>query len=223
MSQLTDIKLICFDLDGTLVNSVPDLRLALNAMLDDLALPHVNDLLVKTWVGDGIPKMVERSLLHVQGKVSSEAELTQAVSIFEGYYQQFLNTESGLYPAVRSTLFSLQDKGYKIALITNKAEQFLPKLLAYFGINRCFDLLLGGDTLSKNKPDPMQVNHACEYFNIPLSQAVMVGDSRNDILAGQNAKIKTIALTYGYNYGEPIADINPDYIINHFDELLTLL
>jgi len=223
MSQLTDIKLICFDLDGTLVNSVPDLRLALNAMLDDLALPHVNDLLVKTWVGDGIPKMVERSLLHVLGKASSVAELAQAVSIFEGYYQQFLNTESGLYPAVRSTLFSLQDKGYKIALITNKAEQFLPKLLAYFGINRCFDLLLGGDTLSKNKPDPMQVNYACEYFNIPLSQAVMVGDSRNDILAGQNAKIKTIALTYGYNYGDPIADINPDYIINHFDELLTLL
>ncbi|MBB1271425.1 MULTISPECIES: phosphoglycolate phosphatase [Psychromonas] len=223
MPKLTDIKLICFDLDGTLVNSVPDLRLALNAMLDDLVLPHVNDLLVKTWVGDGIPKMVERSLLHVLGKASSEAELTHAVSIFEGYYQQFLNTESGLYPAVRSTLFSLQDKGYKIALITNKAEQFLPKLLAYFGINRCFDLLLGGDTLSKNKPDPMQVNHACEYFNVALSQAVMVGDSRNDILAGQNAKIKTIALTYGYNYGEPIADINPDYIINHFDELLTLL
>ena len=223
MSQLTDIKIICFDLDGTLVNSVPDLRLALNAMLDDLALPHVNDLLVKTWVGDGIPKMVERSLLYVQGKASSEAELIQAVSIFEEYYQQFLNTESGLYPAVRSTLFSLQDKGYKIALITNKAEQFLPKLLAYFGINRCFDLLLGGDTLSKNKPDPMQIFHACEYFNVPLSQAVMVGDSRNDILAGQNAKIKTIALTYGYNYGEPIADINPDYIINHFDELLTLL
>ncbi|WP_298939465.1 phosphoglycolate phosphatase [uncultured Psychromonas sp.] len=223
MSPITDIKLICFDLDGTLVNSVPDLRLALNSMLDDLSLPNVNGLIVKTWVGDGIPKMVERCLLHVQDKTISDAELTQAVTIFEGYYQQFLNTESGLYPAVKSTLFSLQDKGYKIALITNKSEKFLPKLLKYFGINRCFDLLIGGDTLVKNKPDAMQVNHACEHFNISQSQTVMVGDSRNDILAGKNAQVKTIALTYGYNFGDPIADMNPDYLINHFDELLTLL
>jgi len=223
MPQIIDIKLICFDLDGTLVNSVPDLRLALNAMLDDLSLAHVNGLIVKTWVGDGIAKMVERCLLHVQGKVSTESELAAAIVVFEDYYLQFLNTESGLYPAVKSTLFSLQDKGYKIALITNKSEQFLPKLLAYFGINRCFDLLVGGDSLAKNKPDPMQVNHACEYFGVTKSQVVMVGDSCNDILAGQNAQVKTIALTYGYNYGKPIADINPDYIINHFDELLTLL
>jgi len=222
MSPITDIKLICFDLDGTLVNSVPDLRLALNSMLDDLSLPHVNGLIVKTWVGDGIAKMVERCLLHVQGKASTESELAAAVVIFEGFYQQFLNTESGLYPAVKSTLFSLQDKGYKIALISNKSEQLLPKLLAYFGINRCFDLLVG-DSLAKNRLDPIQVNHACDYFGLIKSQVVMVGDSRNDILAGQNAQVKTIALTYGYNYGDPIADINPDYIINHFDELLTLL
>lgn len=223
MSEITNIKLICFDLDGTLVNSVPDLRLALNAMLDDLSLPHVNGLVVKTWVGDGIPKMVERCLLHVQNKASNESDLDNAVTIFEGYYKQFLNTESGLYPAVKSTLFSLQDKGYKIALITNKAEKFLPELLTYFGIERCFDLLIGGDTLAKNKPEPMQVNHACEHFNVSKSEAVMVGDSRNDILAGQNASVKTIALTYGYNFGDPIADVNPDYLINHFDELLTLL
>ena len=222
MSPITDIKLICFDLDGTLVNSVPDLRLALNSMLDDLSLPHVNGLIVKTWVGDGIAKMVERCLLHVQGKASTESELAAAVVIFEGFYQQFLNTESGLYPAVKSTLFSLQDKGYKIALISNKSEQLLPKLLAYFGINRCFDLLVG-DSLAKNRLDPIQVNHACDYFGLIKSQVVMVGDSRNDILAGQNAQVKTIALTYGYNYGDHIADINPDYIINHFDELLTLL
>jgi phosphoglycolate phosphatase len=223
MTQLTGIKLICFDLDGTLINSVPDLRLALNTMLDDYSLPHVNDLIVKTWVGDGIAKMVERCLQHTQGKVPNNEELKKAVAIFETYYQQCLNTEAGLYPSVKSTLFSLQDKGYKIALVTNKAEKFLPDLLAYFGIERCFDLLLGGDTLAKNKPDPMQVNYACDYFNVTKAQTVMVGDSRNDILAGQNAPVTTIALTYGYNYGEPIADINPDYIINHFDELLTLL
>lgn len=223
MTQIADIKLICFDLDGTLVNSVPDLRLALNAMLNEYSLPLVNGLIVKTWVGDGIPKMVERCLQHVQAKDYSDEELKNAVDVFQGYYQQFLNTESGLYPAVKKTLFLLQDKGYKIALVTNKAEKFLPELLDYFDIKRCFDLLLGGDTLAKNKPDPMQVDHACDVFKVEKSQVVMVGDSRNDILAGQNAQVKTIALTYGYNFGEPIADINPDFIINHFDELLTLL
>ena len=91
MPQITDIKLICFDLDGTLVNSVPDLRLALNSMLEDLSLPNVNGLIVKTWVGDGITKMVERCLLHVKDKAISDVELTEAVAIFEGYYQQFLN------------------------------------------------------------------------------------------------------------------------------------
>lgn len=223
MNKLTDIKLICFDLDGTLVNTVPDLRLALNAMLAELSLPLVNGLVVKNWVGDGIPKMVERCLQHVNHTVSTESELKDAVRIFESYYQQFLNTESGLYPSVKKTLFSLQDKGYKIALITNKAERFLPELLDYFDIKRCFDLLIGGDTLTKNKPDPMQIEYACKNFNLSSAQTVMVGDSRNDIYAGQRAQVKTIALTYGYNFGEPIADINPDFTINHFDELLTLL
>jgi len=223
MSEITNIKLICFDLDGTLVNSVPDLRLALNAMLDELSLSHVNGLVVKTWVGDGIVKMVERCLLHVTNQPSSDIELTKAVTIFETYYHQFLNTESGLYPAVKSTLFALKDKGYKMVLVTNKAEKFLPDLLAFYGIDRCFDLLLGGDTLSKNKPDPMQVNYACEHFNVEASETVMVGDSRNDILAGQHASVSTIALTYGYNFGEPISEMQPTYLINHFDELLTLL
>lgn len=220
MPKLSDIKLICFDLDGTLVNSVPDLRLSLNAMLDELNLTHVNDLIVKTWVGDGIAKMVERCLLHIN---ANDIDLKNAIAIFEGYYQQFLNTESGLYPAVKSSLFSLQDRGYKIALITNKAEAEVPSLLEYFGIHRCFDLLIGSDSLTKNRPGEMKINAACEHFNLDKNQVVMVGGSRHDIVAGQNAQVKTIALTYGYNYGESIEDINPDFIINHFDELLTLL
>lgn len=223
MTQITNIKLICFDLDGTLVNSVPDLRLALNLMLDDLNLANVQDSDVRNWVGNGIPKMVERALVYVRVENLDDELIAKAVTIFEKHYEQVLNTESGLYPAVKETLFKLKDKGYKIALVTNKAEQFLPDLLAYFEIASCFDLLLGGDTLAKNKPDPMQVDYACEQFAVDKSEVVMVGDSRNDILAGQNAGVASIALTYGYNYGEPISEINPDYIIDNFDELLTLL
>ena len=220
MTKIESIKLICFDLDGTLVDSVPDLRLALNAMMDDFKLPHCQDEQIKTWVGNGIPKLVERALLYVGNK---EVAQQDALSCFEKHYQHYLNSASCLYDGVAETLRALKSKGYQTALITNKAEQFLPDLLTNFEIKDCFDLVIGGDTLAKNKPDPMQVNFALSHFSVSKAQAVMVGDSKNDILAGQNAGLKSIALTYGYNYGEPVSLLNPDYIIDQFNELLVLL
>lgn len=222
-SSLSNIKLICFDLDGTLVDSVPDLRLALNAMLNDFSLPNCEDKDVKNWVGDGIPTMVERSLIFAEHEQPSNALLKQAINIFETYYQQFLNTESGLYPHVAPTLKILKSKGYKIALVTNKAERFLPELLSFYNVDAYFDLLIGGDTLAKRKPDPMQVDFACDHFSVLKLETIMIGDSRNDILAGQNAGVQCIALTYGYNYGQPVSALNPDYIIDNFNELLNLL
>ena len=223
MAKIENIKLICFDLDGTLVDSVPDLRLALNAMLDEYQLSHCVAAEIKNWVGNGLGKLVERALLHVGKTEFDEPFFKQALSLFEKHYAVYLNSASTLYPDVKETLQALQAKGYKIALVTNKAEQFLPELLNNFQIADYFDLLLGGDTLTQNKPQPMQVNFACEQFNINKAATVMVGDSKNDILAGQNAFVKTIALTYGYNYGEPVANLNPDFIINQFNELLDLL
>ncbi|WP_413700688.1 phosphoglycolate phosphatase [Psychromonas sp. KJ10-10] len=220
MNKIDNIKLICFDLDGTLVDSVPDLRLALNAMLNEFELPHCKDEDIKTWVGNGIPKLVERALKHVGNQTVSQCE---ALSRFEQHYQHYLNSASCLYDNVAETLKTLKSRGYETALITNKAEQFLPDLLANFKISDYFDLVLGGDSLAKNKPDPMQVNYALEHFSCDKTQAVMVGDSKNDILAGKNAGLVSIALTYGYNYGEPVSLLNPDYIIDQFNELLVLL
>jgi phosphoglycolate phosphatase len=220
MAKIENIKLICFDLDGTLVDSVPDLRLALNAMLDEFQLSHCQDEQIKTWVGNGLPKLVERALLHVGNNLVSQQA---ALNCFEKHYQHYLNRASCLYENVAQTLCSLKAHGYKTALITNKAEQFLPALLNHFKINDYFDLVIGGDTLAKNKPDPMQVNFALKHFCFDKEQAVMVGDSKNDILAGQNAGLLSIALTYGYNYGEPVSLLKPDYIIDQFNELLMLL
>ncbi len=223
MAKINEIKLICFDLDGTLVDSVPDLRLGLNAMLDEYQLQHCQDQEIKTWVGNGLPKLVERALIHVGKNDYDQAYFEQALATFEKQYQHYLNSASGLYDGVAETLQALKNKGYKTALITNKAQQFLPQLLSFFNIADSFDLVLGGDTLSRNKPDPMQVDFACEHFVVSKAETIMVGDSRNDILAGQNANVRTIALTYGYNYGEPVSTLNPDFIINQFNELLDLL
>ncbi|WP_022939843.1 phosphoglycolate phosphatase [Psychromonas hadalis] len=220
MAKIENIKLICFDLDGTLVDSVPDLRLALNAMLDEFQLSHCHDQQIKTWVGNGLLKLVERALVHADNQIVTQSD---AFNCFEKHYQHYLNSASCLYPDVAHTLKTLKSRGYRTALITNKAERFLPELLKYFNIEEHFDLVIGGDTLTKNKPDPMPVNFALEHFSVDKSQAVMVGDSKNDILAGQNAGLLSIALTYGYNYGEPVSLLNPDYIIDQFNELLTLL
>lgn len=220
MAQINNIKLICFDLDGTLVDSVPDLRLALNSMMDDFQLPHCQDEQIKTWVGNGLPKLVERALLYVGNQQVLQQE---AFSCFKKHYQHYLNSASCLYDGVAETLRALKKKGYQTALVTNKAEQFLPDLLNHFNISDCFDLVIGGDTLVRNKPDPMQVDFALSHFSVVKSEAIMVGDSKNDILAGQNAGLKCIALTYGYNYGESVSLLNPDYIIDQFDELLVLL
>jgi phosphoglycolate phosphatase len=223
MASINNIKLICFDLDGTLVDSVPDLRLALNAMLDQFQLPHCQDREIKKWVGNGLPKLVERALKYVGKTDVDQPFFVAALNLFEQHYQHYLNSASCLYEGVVETLQVLKERGYKIALITNKAEQFLADLLAGFEIADHFDLLLGGDTLAKNKPDPMQVDYACKHFAVSKTQTVMVGDSLNDILAGQNANVRTIAVTYGYNYGKSVATLNPDFIINQFNELLELL
>lgn len=223
MAKIKNIKLICFDLDGTLVDSVPDLRLALNAMLDEYQLPHCQDQQIKNWVGNGLPKLVERALIFAGKSDVDELFFKRALSTFEKHYSTYLNSASTLYQGVEQTLQLLKSRGYKIALVTNKAEQFLPELLNNFHISDYFDLLLGGDTLAENKPHPMQVNFASEKLKVSKAETVMVGDSKNDILAGQNALVKTIALTYGYNYGEPVANLNPDFIINQFNELLDLL
>jgi len=223
MTKINNIELICFDLDGTLVDSVPDLRLALNAMLDEYQLTHCLEADIKTWVGNGIPKLVERALEHVVRDGRAQLIFKDALPSFEKHYRHYLNSASSLYEGVAETLQQLKARGYQIALVTNKAEQFLPGLLQGFNIADKFDLLLGGDTLSKNKPDSMQVDFACAHFGVSKAQAIMVGDSRNDILAGQNAKVQTIALTYGYNYGLPVSTLNPDFIIDQFNELLELL
>ncbi|MBF0657639.1 phosphoglycolate phosphatase [Psychrobacter sp. NG25] len=217
-----DKQLLIFDFDGTLIDSVPDLADATNAMLTTLSKETYPIETIRNWIGNGSRLLVERALV---GKVEVlENELTveeadHAEQIFFEAYKNLSGSKTVAYPDVDSGLKKLKDAGYTLALVTNKPIRFVPKILQSFGWQDLFSEVLGGDSLSTKKPDPAPLLHVCEALNVSPEQAVMIGDSRNDILAGQNANMDTLGLSYGYNYGQDIRELNPTEAFDSFQAL----
>ncbi|MBH0005560.1 phosphoglycolate phosphatase [Psychrobacter sp. SWN149] len=215
-------QLLIFDFDGTLIDSVPDLADATNAMLTTLGKDTYSIETIRNWIGNGSRLLVERALV---GKVEVlEGELTveeadHAEQIFFEAYKNLSGSKTVAYPDVDSGLKQLKAAGYTLALVTNKPIRFVPKILQSFGWQDLFSEVLGGDSLSTKKPDPAPLLHVCEALNVSPEQAVMIGDSRNDILAGQNAKMDTLGLSYGYNYGQDIRELNPTEAFDSFQAL----
>lgn len=218
--SLSNIKGIAFDLDGTLLDSAPDLGAAINVMLTDLGANTVCDQVSRRWVGNGMPKLVQRAMAHAD---IADCEYQRAFTSFTSAYAADSSSRSSLYRGVAQALAQLQQLAMPMALITNKAERFLPQLLADFKLESYFSVVLGGDTLAEKKPHPMPLLHVCQLWSIEPQQLLMVGDSKNDIQAGQAAGAQTLGLTYGYNYGEHIALSNPDRVADNLLELVELL
>lgn len=221
---LTGKRLIALDLDGTLIDSVPDLAAALVRALNDegLAVPAQEE--VSHWVGNGTRKLVERGLawaLDTPVEVVDEALAARVYAAFMDYYGDVPHRLTRLYPDVAKTLFALKDAGFLLVLVTNKPERFIAPLLEHFAVNEAFSLCLGGDSLARKKPDPLPLNHAAAHFGVPAGACVMVGDSRHDMAAGKAAGFATAALTYGYNHGEPISESAPDALLDSLSELLS--
>lgn len=212
-------SLIIFDLDGTLIDSVPDLADGVDKMLAHFDKSPAGVANVRTWVGNGSVKLVERALVWAG---LPDDELNHAHDLFLQAYAQ-CQGKTVEYDGVTVGLNALLEKGFTLAICTNKPSQFLPDILAKMGWTDKFACVIGGDSLAAKKPNPEPLLHICQTLGIDKSQAVMVGDSKNDILAGQNAGITTLALTYGYNYGEPIADSRPDGVFDEFGDLVTSL
>ena len=213
-----------FDLDGTLVDSVPDLATALNQMLSHYQLPTYDEQIIRHWVGNGARVLVERGLSggaeinhhHMQ------PEIDAALEKFLFYYRTLKTKSTVLYEGVFDTLHALKNRGYTLVLITNKPSEFIEPILSAFSLSALFSLTIGGDSLPEKKPSALPLLYACEKLHISPSQCVMVGDSKNDILAAKAANIKSIGLTYGYNYGESIATYQPDWVLDNFSDILKL-
>ncbi|MGY4533579.1 phosphoglycolate phosphatase [Pseudomonas sp. TE3786] len=213
-------RLVMFDLDGTLIDSVPDLAAAVDQMLKQLKRPAAGIEQVRTWVGNGVRVLVRRALAgDMDHATVSEEDTEQALAIFMELYADN-HALSTLYPGVRVTLKWLKSQGIEMALITNKPERFVGPLLDEMRIGRYFRWIIGGDTLPQQKPDPAALNVVMQMAEVSAAEAIFVGDSRSDVLAAKAAGVQCIALSYGYNHGRPIAEEDPALVIDDLRELL---
>lgn len=212
-------ELLLLDLDGTLIDSVPDLAKAVDSMLGILGMSLAGPERVARWVGDGADMLVRRALADGDedaAKTLIQAQVTNARQYFDSAYMRCLHQATGAFPGVDEFL---QATGKKV-LITNKPRQFTEPLITSLGWGSHFEFLLCGDDLSERKPSPVPVLHACKELGISVENTLMVGDSRADIQAAKSAGVASVAVTYGYNHGEDIRGSAPDLVIDSLNQLL---
>ena len=215
-------KALFFDLDGTLIDSVPDLTLAVNEMLTTLGRETYDESVIRYWVGNGAQTLVKRALLgrrDIDNTPIDPEKFQHALEIFLHAYQNHLCRATHPYPHVSQTLQNLSQKGYRLAVITNKPKAFVAPILEGLKLANYIEAWLGGDSLPQKKPDPLPLLHMCQTFHISVDDAVMVGDSKNDILAANACGMDSVGVTYGYNYGEAIGVHHPTIIVDDFGAL----
>ena len=212
-------KLIMIDVDGTLVDSVPDLAYCIDEMMQKLGLQKWGETKVRHWVGNGVPKLVERALTgELEGRPIKDV-FDIAYPIFLDLYEDNSAERSYLYDGVREGLDYLKSQRYQLGCVTNKSEQFTHPLLKALGIFNDFKIIISGDTLPKRKPDPMPLLYCAERFNLKPEECLMLGDSVSDVKAARAAGFDIICMSYGYNHGNDIADENPDLVIDSMSQL----
>ncbi|WP_106478476.1 phosphoglycolate phosphatase [Phytohalomonas tamaricis] len=221
---LYDIRLIAYDLDGTLVDSAPDLAAAVDLALEERNMPPAGIERVRTWVGNGSRKLIERALVDAVARglclPFDQAALDAVHDRFLHYYAQAPCERTVCYPGVEECLSAQHARGITQILITNKPKLFIAPILEALELDDVFAMTLGGDSLNEKKPHPAPLLFAAERFDIPAAQCLMIGDSKNDVLAGQAAGFRTLAVPYGYNHGEPVADSRPDWMVETLKELV---
>lgn len=217
--MLAKPEMVLIDVDGTLVDSVPDLAWCVDEMMRRLDMPERGEASVRHWVGNGVPRLVERALTNDLDGMPEQALFDKAYPVFLDLYADNTCKRSALYEGVKEGLAYLQSAGYRLGCVTNKAGQFTLPLLKDLGIYDVFEIVIAGDTLPKKKPDPLPLLHAAEQLGVTPAQSLMLGDSMSDVKAARAAGFRIVCMSYGYNHGEDIRDSSPDAVIDSMAEL----
>ncbi len=215
--------MVLIDVDGTLVDSVPDLAYCVDEMLKALDMPVRGEDRVRHWVGNGVERLVRRALINQLDGEPDEALFEKAMPIFNELYAENTSKRSCLYPGVKEALDFLKSTDVKIGCVTNKAAQFTLPIIRDLGIADYFELVVCGDTLAKKKPDPLPLLHSAEKLGVKPENSLMLGDSMSDVKAARAAGFDIICMSYGYNHGEDIRDSKPDAVVDSMDEIRNLI
>ena len=215
--------MVLIDVDGTLVDSVPDRAYCVDELMKQLDMPVRGEDVVRHWVGNGVERLVRRALINQLDGEPDEALFQKAIPIFEALYAENTSKRSCLYPGVQEALDFLKTTGVRIGCVTNKAAQFTLPILKDLHISDYFEMVVCGDELPKKKPDPMPLLHVAEKLGVRPEESLMLGDSMSDVKAARAAGFDIICMSYGYNHGEDIRDYNPDAVVDSMDEVKGLI
>ena len=200
---------LCFDLDGTLVDSVPDITFSVNEMLQQLQLAEVDETVARTWIGNGAAKLIERALIHVIGEKPNSQMLEKAKELFFIAYEKNIAVKTTLYPGCIEVLEHFSSHNIPLACVTNKPRKFTPPLLEKLGMAGFFKALVCGDDLPTQKPDPAMLLNAVGQLAGEPDGGYMIGDSETDIATANAAGTGAIYVSYGYNRGVSVEKYQP--------------
>ena len=207
------IRSITIDLDGTLLDTVPDLAAAANAMLREMGRAELPIAAIAAFIGRGIPKLVARCLPDLDDDAVEQAQV-----IFRRHYAIENGRRSALFPGVLEGLQAFRAAGLPMAVITNKAAAFTEPLLVATQLDSWFEFAVSGDSLPHKKPHPAQLLHACERMGTSPAENLHIGDSHHDAVAARAAGCPVFIVPYGYNEGEDVQGIDCDAIVASLEE-----
>ena len=217
------IAAVMIDLDGTLLDTVPDLAAAAGRMLAALGLPGPTQEEVRSFIGKGIPNLVQRCLQASACAARAQALQAEALALYQEFYFEESGRRSAVYPGVLDGLAQFRALRLRLACVTNKAARFTLPLLAQKGLAPWFELVVSGDTLARKKPDPMQLAHICAEFALAPEKVLLIGDSANDALAARAAGCPVLCVSYGYNEGGDVHNLDCDAIVGSLSEAANIL
>lgn len=214
---MTSPRLVAFDLDGTLVDTAPDLVAALNVVLTSEGLPPVPFDSARKMIGSGARKMLERGL-EQEGRSCTVAEMDRLTERFIAHYADHIADESRPFEGVTAALDALAGQGFRLAVCTNKLEWLAKRLLDRLALSARFDAICGADTFGVSKPDPAFLRQTARLAGGQIAATIMVGDAGTDVGVARRAGVPVIGVTFGYTE-IPIADLKPDRLISHMADL----